>query len=141
MTGKRFPSYDVSQSRYAGYLKSLIPVERGNIWSLKDCFEGNKDKGRKKVTELIKEVEKYPYLKESMFTFEGLVIGRGVHASGILIGNEPYVNQISAIRSPNNVLCSCYDLHDTEYRDWETDRKSTRLNSSHSRASRMPSSA
>ena len=28
-----------------------------------------------------------------------------------------------------------------EYRDWETDRKSTRLNSSHSRASRMPSSA
>ena len=31
--------------------------------------------------------------------------------------------------------------HDTAYRDWETDRKSTRLNSSHSRASRMPSSA
>ena len=29
----------------------------------------------------------------------------------------------------------------TQYRDWETDRKSTRLNSSHSRASRMPSSA
>ena len=29
----------------------------------------------------------------------------------------------------------------TAYRDWETDRKSTRLNSSHSRASRMPSSA
>ena len=29
----------------------------------------------------------------------------------------------------------------TPYRDWETDRKSTRLNSSHSRASRMPSSA
>ena len=28
-----------------------------------------------------------------------------------------------------------------KYRDWETDRKSTRLNSSHSRASRMPSSA
>ena len=28
-----------------------------------------------------------------------------------------------------------------EYRDWETDRKSTRLNSSHSGESRMPSSA
>ena len=27
------------------------------------------------------------------------------------------------------------------YRDWETDRKSTRLNSSHSGQSRMPSSA
>ena len=28
-----------------------------------------------------------------------------------------------------------------QYRDWETDRKSTRLNSSHSGESRMPSSA
>ena len=28
-----------------------------------------------------------------------------------------------------------------EYRDWETDRKSTRLNSSHRSLSRMPSSA
>ena len=32
-------------------------------------------------------------------------------------------------------------LDDTMYRDWETDRKSTRLNSSHSGESRMPSSA
>ena len=31
-----------------------------------------------------------------------------------------------------------FSLH---YRDWETDRKSTRLNSSHSAKSRMPSSA
>ena len=30
---------------------------------------------------------------------------------------------------------------ETGYRDWETDRKSTRLNSSHSAKSRMPSSA
>ena len=29
----------------------------------------------------------------------------------------------------------------TYYRDWETDRKSTRLNSSHRSLSRMPSSA
>ena len=38
------------------------------------------------------------------------------------------------------------NFHDTylvgvKYRDWETDRKSTRLNSSHSGESRMPSSA
>ena len=31
--------------------------------------------------------------------------------------------------------------HDQGYRDWETDRKSTRLNSSHEFVSRMPSSA
>ena len=33
------------------------------------------------------------------------------------------------------------DTAATGYRDWETDRKSTRLNSSHSAKSRMPSSA
>ena len=32
-------------------------------------------------------------------------------------------------------------LTDAAYRDWETDRKSTRLNSSHEIPSRMPSSA
>ena len=38
------------------------------------------------------------------------------------------------------VLGTKIDLK-TEYRDWETDRKSTRLNSSHITRSRMPSSA
>ena len=33
------------------------------------------------------------------------------------------------------------DTITSNYRDWETDRKSTRLNSSHSGESRMPSSA
>ena len=32
-------------------------------------------------------------------------------------------------------------LYSRDYRDWETDRKSTRLNSSHEFVSRMPSSA
>ena len=32
-------------------------------------------------------------------------------------------------------------IYTSEYRDWETDRKSTRLNSSHITRSRMPSSA
>ena len=38
-------------------------------------------------------------------------------------------------------LCDGNDYPMLEYRDWETDRKSTRLNSSHSGESRMPSSA
>ena len=38
--------------------------------------------------------------------------------------------------------CCCgFDWSCSVYRDWETDRKSTRLNSSHSAKSRMPSSA
>ena len=36
---------------------------------------------------------------------------------------------------------NAYTQYNGRYRDWETDRKSTRLNSSHSAKSRMPSSA
>ena len=41
----------------------------------------------------------------------------------------------------NAILGGLGETEAVGYRDWETDRKSTRLNSSHSRASRMPSSA
>ena len=49
----------------------------------------------------------------------------------------------AAFTAPSRVVRSgCADLScDPFYRDWETDRKSTRLNSSHSAKSRMPSSA
>lgn len=99
----------------AGYLKSLIPVERGKIWSLKDCLEGNKKKGRKKITEFINEINKYEHLKESALGLEGLIVNRGVHAAGVCIGNEPYVKSIAAILSPKGVPCTCYDLYDAEF--------------------------
>ena len=40
-----------------------------------------------------------------------------------------------------NKLAEVVAVGDGSYRDWETDRKSTRLNSSHITRSRMPSSA
>ena len=42
-----------------------------------------------------------------------------------------------------NVIANLYNTNpiNPAYRDWETDRKSTRLNSSHRSLSRMPSSA
>ena len=41
----------------------------------------------------------------------------------------------------NQKAISAKRQRDYSYRDWETDRKSTRLNSSHRSLSRMPSSA
>ena len=49
------------------------------------------------------------------------------------------VNGISSSTVINNI--STAQSTATTYRDWETDRKSTRLNSSHITRSRMPSSA
>ena len=47
---------------------------------------------------------------------------------------------VSSINEPF-ICLEVRKLQSQKYRDWETDRKSTRLNSSHSAKSRMPSSA
>ena len=47
---------------------------------------------------------------------------------------------VSAVGNPKSGTLNS-DLSAPSYRDWETDRKSTRLNSSHRSLSRMPSSA
>ena len=49
---------------------------------------------------------------------------------------------IAVLETVIDAVKSIFDKPDTPaYRDWETDRKSTRLNSSHRSLSRMPSSA
>ena len=57
-------------------------------------------------------------------------INRMVNSGDIQATGKSYVIDLTAMG---------YDKK--AYRDWETDRKSTRLNSSHSAKSRMPSSA
>ena len=57
---------------------------------------------------------------------------------------EEFVRDINSFPSTptHSYLCDTSDQSDMcSYRDWETDRKSTRLNSSHRSLSRMPSSA
>ena len=52
-----------------------------------------------------------------------------------------YKKEIKQIQQENKKLLEKQKDIDGSYRDWETDRKSTRLNSSHEIPSRMPSSA
>ena len=49
--------------------------------------------------------------------------------------------QHTHIHTLRTVVLTVVRIHHQAYRDWETDRKSTRLNSSHITRSRMPSSA
>ena len=91
--------------------------------------------------------------KPVIFTFTNDVgFGNEVCVLGphpALGGNDP-LKAIKLTWSTGNVWRGQVALPDGEtlaykfihrYRDWETDRKSTRLNSSHLKLSRMPSSA
>ena len=66
-----------------------------------------------------------------------------VDASETLIkkySNGKYDKNIDALYD-EYIAAKMHQYSSHIYRDWETDRKSTRLNSSHSAKSRMPSSA
>ena len=58
-----------------------------------------------------------------------------------MVENAARINYKYGEMAAENALERQQVLYNTIYRDWETDRKSTRLNSSHITRSRMPSSA
>ena len=78
-----------------------------------------------------KEAEFYNKNKDEIFG----MLDMPSFAEGFASGGKSFFKGIgSSFTEPLKSTSQCY-------RDWETDRKSTRLNSSHSGESRMPSSA
>lgn len=59
------------------YLSSLVPVERGFLWTVDEVINGNPEKDRKPVQAFIDEVNKYPGLLEVIKSIEGLKSKRG----------------------------------------------------------------
>lgn len=96
------------------YISGMIPFERGANWTLSDCFYGNEEKGRKPIKEFIKEVEKYPNLKEVALKIEGTVNKRSIHAGGVIIFNEPYYKSNALMKAPNGMAITQFNLADSE---------------------------
>lgn len=95
----------------AQYLSSLIPSERGFLWPLKDCIEGNLEKNRKPIKLFINEVEQYPGLLDIMLGIEGLVNKRSSHASGVILFDEDPYEFGCFMRTPKGEIITQYDLH------------------------------
>ena len=98
----------------AQYMSSLIPQERGFLWSINDVVFGNEEKDRKPVTAFIREVNNYPGLLDIIISIEGVVNKRSSHASGVILyGEDPY-DTAAFMRTPSGDLITCYDLHMAE---------------------------
>ena len=98
----------------AQYMSSLIPQERGFLWSIKDVVEGNPEKDRKPVAAFIREVNNYPGLLGIIRSIEGLVNKRSSHASGVILYSEDPYETAAFMRTPSGDLITCYDLHKAE---------------------------
>ena len=102
---------DVDTSQY---LSSLIPQERGFVWSLHDTVYGNEEKGRAPQTTFINEVNQFPGLLDIMFGVEGLVVSRGSHASGVILFDEDPYKFSCFMRTPKGDVITQYDLENAE---------------------------
>ena len=98
----------------AQYLASLVPQERGFLWSLDDVVKGNIEKDRKPIQQFIDEVNKYPGLLDIIYGIDGLVNKRSQHASGVIFYNEDPWIHCAVMRSPNGDLTTQFDLHIAE---------------------------
>jgi len=92
----------------------MIPFERGQNWSLKDCFFGDEEKERKPIKELINEIEKYPKLKETALKIENTINKRSSHAAGIIIYNEHYSKYNAMMKTPKGANITQFNMGDSE---------------------------
>lgn len=100
---------DISQ-----YISSLIPAERGFLWSLKDVSEGNEEKDRKPNRQFLDVINKYPGLLDVAKSIEGLVVSRSIHASGVNFYGEDPFETACFMKAGNGSIITQYSLHDAE---------------------------
>ena len=98
----------------AQYLSSLVPSERGFLWTLNEVMNGDKEKGRKPIKPFINEVNQYPGLVDIMLSIEGLINKRSSHASGVILFDEDPYEFGSFMRTPKGEVITAYDLHTAE---------------------------
>ena len=98
----------------AQYIASLIPSERGFLWTIDEVLNGNPEKGRKPVDLFIKEVNQYPGLLDIILGIEGLINKRSSHASGVILFDEDPYTFGCFMKTPKGEVITQYDLHDCE---------------------------
>lgn len=98
----------------ASNITNLIPTEKLGVWPLNDCFFGNEELKRKPAISFINEVEKYDGLKEAMLSIEGVVSGRGQHASGVIIYPDGYLAQNAMMKTTSGLPVTQFDAKDSE---------------------------
>ena len=94
-------------------ITNSIPNDKGVSWDLIDVFYGNEKKNRKPDTKFKNIVNEYDGLEELMVQSQGLVSGRGQHASGLVVFPNGYVKQNAMMKTTSNKEITQFDANDT----------------------------
>ena len=94
------------------FIKSLVPKERGQDLTLKQCYYG--DENHEPIKTFIEAVDKLPQLWAFANRIEGLVVQLGIHAAGILELNGPIHSLNSVMKTTKGMLVTAFELNDSE---------------------------
>lgn len=97
------------------YISSLVPIDRGKVRTLKQCYYGDEEKDFNPIPQFIAAMNQYQDIWEVAQKVEGTICRRGLHACGMLIVNEDFCEHNAIMKAPNGTLCSQFELHDSEY--------------------------
>lgn len=97
------------------YISSLVPIDRGKVRTLKQCFYGDEEKDFNPIPQFVAAMQQYSDIWEVAQKVEGNICRRGLHACGMLIVNEDFCEHNAIMKAPNGTLCSQFELHDSEY--------------------------
>lgn len=97
------------------YISSLVPIDRGKVRTLKQCFYGDEEKDFNPIPQFVAAMQQYSDIWEVAQKVEGNICRRGLHACGMLIVNEDFCEHNAVMKAPNGTLCSQFELHDSEY--------------------------
>ncbi|MGO1470852.1 MAG: PHP domain-containing protein, partial [Tissierella sp.] len=112
ITSTRGYGLDVSEQHN---IANLIPNEGALLWSVHDCFFGNKKKNRKPIQEFIDRVEKYEGLKDVMLSIEGVVSGRSQHASSVIFYPGKFTDVDGMMKTTKGLPVTQFNADDGEY--------------------------
>lgn len=96
------------------YISSLIPADRGQVRTLKQCYYGDEENGFAPIGLFVQQMKEYPDLWRVAQKIEGLVCRVGEHAGGVIFVDEDFTKSTALMKVPNGDVVTQFDLHDCE---------------------------
>ena len=98
----------------AQYISSLITIERGVAYTLKQMYYGDEENGINPNQTFINEINKFDKLWEVASKIEGLICGMGIHAGGVVFKDKDFTESSALMRAPDGTIVTQFELHDLE---------------------------
>ena len=98
----------------AQYISSLITIERGAAYTLKQMYYGDEENDIKPNLTFINEIDKFDKLWEVASKIEGLICGMGIHAGGVVFKDKDFTESSALMRAPDGTIVTQFELHDLE---------------------------